>query len=60
MKVLTFILASASALAFSSCCCQSQPMPKLPKMPKCDEPVTPPTSTPDQPVKVFSDKNKGK
>ena len=37
MKVLTFILASASALAFSSCCCQSQPMPKLPKMPKCKE-----------------------
>ncbi|MCI7698542.1 MAG: hypothetical protein MSQ05_04070 [Akkermansia sp.] len=59
MKILTSVLAFVSALAVSSCCCQSQPMPKLPKMPRCDEPTMVP-QTPQEPVKVFHDKNKHK
>ncbi len=34
MKAITLILAAACAVSFSSCCCQSQPMPKLRPMPK--------------------------
>ncbi len=50
MKATTLILAVACAVGLSSCCCQSQPMPKLRPMPKfqpvdnvlpgqCGEPV---------------------
>ncbi len=54
MKAITLILAFACAASFSSCCCQSQPMPKLRPMPKF-----PPMedAVPDQPVKVFEGKN---
>ncbi len=34
MKAITLILAVACTVSFSSCCCQSQPMPKLRPMPK--------------------------
>ncbi len=34
MKAITVILAVACTVSFSSCCCQSQPMPKLRPMPK--------------------------
>ncbi len=53
MKAITLILAAACAVSFSSCCCQSQPMPKLrpmPKFPPVDDVVP-------GPVKVLPDKN---
>ncbi len=34
MKAITLILAVACTVSLSSCCCQSQPMPKLRPMPK--------------------------
>lgn len=34
MKFTTLIVSVACAVAFSSCCCQTQPMPKLRPMPK--------------------------
>ncbi len=55
MKAITLLLAVACAVSFSSCCCQSQPMPKLRPMPKF-QPVD--DTTPQQPIKVFRDKNK--
>lgn len=46
MKVTTLILSVVCAASFSSCCCQSQPMPKLRPMPG-DCGTT--TTTPQQP-----------
>ncbi len=34
MKAITLILAAVCTVSLSSCCCQSQPMPKLRPMPK--------------------------
>ncbi len=53
MKAITLILAAACAVSFCSCCCQSQPMPKLRPMPKF-----PPTDAcvPCEPVKVIQTK----
>ena len=34
MKAFTLVSIVMSAMAFSSCCCQSQPMPGLRPMPK--------------------------
>ncbi len=50
MKAINIILAVACAVSFSSCCCQSQPMPKLRPMPKFP-PVD--TCVPCEPVKVM-------
>ena len=62
MKILTSVLAFVSALAVSSCCCQSQPMPKLRPFPKdCQEVMTPAAQAPvapEAPVKVFEGKGK--
>lgn len=59
MKSIALILTLAcTAVSFSSCCCQSQPMPPLRPFPKdCNEvPVTPPVQ---EPVKVLpTDKGK--
>ena len=56
MKLTTLIVSVACAVAFSSCCCQTQPMPKLRAMPKNlvpeDQPVQPGTVA-EQPVKVL-------
>lgn len=57
MKFTSLLLAVACAVGFSSCCCQTQPMPKLRPFPK-DCQVTTPTVTPDAPVKVFEGKGK--
>lgn len=57
MKATTLILAVACAVSFSSCCCQSQPVPPLRPMPKCQatqDVVTPPT----EPIKVLPQKGK--
>lgn len=55
MKAITLILAVATAAAFSSCCCQSQPMPSLRPMPKdCGD--TPEVAV--QPIKVLPYKGK--
>lgn len=55
MKVITLVLTIVTAVAVSSCCCQSQPAPKLHKMPKnidpMDDPVVP------EPVKVIPEKS---
>ena len=59
MKVTTLILAVACAVGFSSCCCQTQPAPKLRAMPKNlvpeEQPVQPGTiaTQPTEPVKVL-------
>ncbi len=56
MKAITLIVAAACAVSLSSCCCQTQPMPKLRPMPKF-KPVD--TQVPGQavgePVKVLPD-----
>ncbi|MBQ4613967.1 MAG: hypothetical protein IJB31_03470 [Akkermansia sp.] len=55
MKAITLILAVVTAAAFSSCCCQSQPMPSLRPMPKdCGD--TPEVAV--QPIKVLPYKGK--
>ena len=55
MKLTTLIVSVACAVALSSCCCQTQPMPKLRAMPKNlvpeDQPVQ--TDIAVQPVKVL-------
>lgn len=56
MKFTTLLLAVACAVGFSSCCCQSQPMPKLRPMPKCGMDL--PDPQPQAPVKVFDTKGK--
>lgn len=55
MKAITLITIVLSAVAVSSCCCQSQSMPALRPMPKnlvTDQP------TPVEPVKVLDMKAK--
>ena len=55
MKAITLITVVLSAVAISSCCCQSQSMPGLRPMPKnlvTDQPV------PVEPVKVMDVKGK--
>lgn len=55
MKAITLILAVATAVGFTSCCCQSQPMPPLRPMPKdCGD--TPEVAV--QPIKVIPQKGK--
>ncbi|MCQ2366941.1 MAG: hypothetical protein MJ056_07265 [Akkermansia sp.] len=56
MKAFTLILTVVCALSFSSCCCQSQPMPKLRPLPgNCDVP-----QQQYVPVKVWTTKGKCK
>ncbi len=52
MKAITLILAVACTVSFSSCCCQSQPMPKLRPMPKF-EPTDACVPGQTEPVKVI-------
>ena len=56
MKLTTLIVSVACAVALSSCCCQTQPMPKLRAMPKNlvpeEQPVQPGTVA-ELPVKVL-------
>ncbi len=54
MKAITLILAVASAVSFSSCCCQSQSMPGLRPMPK----FTQPDLVPTEPIHVLPTKGK--
>lgn len=57
MKVTTLILAVVCAASFSSCCCQSEPVPPLRPMPKdCGQPQEI-ISTPMVPTKVIPVKN---
>lgn len=65
MKFTTLIVSVACAVALSSCCCQTQPMPKLRPMPKNlvpeDQPVQQPVqpgSVAEQPVKVLQSNSK--
>ncbi|MCQ2364111.1 MAG: hypothetical protein MJ051_00975 [Akkermansia sp.] len=59
MKFTSLLLAVACAVGFSSCCCQTQPMPKLRPFPKDCKVTTPaPATTPEAPVKVFQGKGK--
>ena len=59
MKFTALILAVACAVGVSSCCCQTQSMPKLRAMPKNlvpeEQPVQPGTiaTQPTEPVKVL-------
>ena len=55
MKFTALILSVACAIGFSSCCCQTQPMPKLRAMPKDLVPEEQPgqPGTAEQPVKVL-------
>ncbi len=56
MKAITLILAVACTVSLSSCCCQSQPMPKLRPMPKfqaTDACVPGQAAQADQPVHVM-------
>ena len=61
MKFTTLIVSVACAVALSSCCCQTQPMPKLRPMPKNlvpeEQPVQPGTVA-EQPVKVLESTSK--
>lgn len=59
MKFTSHLLAVACAVGFSSCCCQTQPMPKLRPFPKdCKVTEPAPATTPEAPVKVFQGKGK--
>lgn len=58
MKFTTLLLAVACAVGFSSCCCQSQPMPKLRPMPNCGMEQPELVGNPEAPVKVFDTKGK--
>ncbi len=67
MKFTTLIVSVACAVAFSSCCCQTQPMPKLRPMPKdlvpeeqAGQPGLPgqPGTVAGQPVKVLDSRGK--
>lgn len=57
MKATTLILAVACAVSFSSCCCQSQPVPPLRPMPKC-QPMQDVVTQPTEPIKVLDQKGK--
>ncbi len=52
MKAITLILAAACTVSLSSCCCQSQSMPKLRPMPKF-QPTDACVPSPEQPVHVM-------
>lgn len=56
MKAITLILALAGAVSLSSCCCQSQPMPKLRPVPKCTTVVDDgaAATAPTEPTKVIA------
>ncbi len=58
MKAVSLITLLVGAIAVSSCCCQSQPAPKLRPMPKdlVNDAAQPPL--PVEPVKVFTQKGK--
>lgn len=58
MKSIALILAVAcTAVSFSSCCCQSQPMPPLRPFPKdCNDDQVPPTTL-QEPIKVLPTKD---
>ena len=67
MKFTTLIVSVACAVAFSSCCCQTQPAPKLRSMPKNlvpeEQPVQPCATAgqpgaPTEPVKVLGTTSK--
>ena len=67
MKFTTLLVSVACAVAFSSCCCQTQSMPKLRSMPRDlvpeEQPVQPGTpgasdAQPGEPVKVLGTKGK--
>lgn len=60
MKSIALILTVAcTAVSFSSCCCQSQPMPPLRPFPKdCGDDQTPPPAVLQDPVKVLPSKGK--
>ncbi|MBO5684613.1 MAG: hypothetical protein J6R92_06655 [Akkermansia sp.] len=70
MKFTALIVSVACAIGFSSCCCQTQPMPKLRAMPKNlvpeEQPGQPgqpglsgqPGSVAEQPVKVLGSSGK--
>lgn len=64
MKFTTLLVSVACAVAFSSCCCQTQSMPKLRSMPKDlvpeEQPVQPGTTAtqPTEPVKVLGTQGK--
>ncbi len=52
MKSIALILSAACAVSLSSCCCQSQPMPKLRPMPKF-KPVDTVLPNEEPPVEVI-------
>ncbi len=60
MKLTAIILSVACAVGISSCCCQTQSMPKLRAFPKdCRQIELPQGQTPGQPpVKVLTDGSK--
>ena len=61
MKFTTLIVSVACAVAFSSCCCQTQSAPKLRAMPTNLVPEEQPGTTAEQPtapVKVLDSKSK--
>ena len=67
MKFTALIVSVACAIGFSSCCCQTQPMPKLRSMPKNLVPEEQPGqpgqpglsgSASEQPVKVLGSSGK--
>lgn len=61
MKFTALIASVVCAVAFSSCCCQTQPMPKLRPMPKnlvpAEQPAQPGTVA-GEPVKVLDPTSK--
>lgn len=56
MKFTALILAVGCAVGFSSCCCQTQSMPKLRPFPKDCQQID--MTTPQGPVKVLDVKGK--
>lgn len=60
MKLTAIVFAVACAVGISSCCCQTQSMPKLRAFPKdCRQIDLPQQSTqPQTPVKVLTDGQK--
>lgn len=58
MKFASLILAVVCAVGISSCCCQSQPMPKLRPFPKDCKQIPDVAPQPEAPVKVLDCKGK--